>query len=320
MEGPTNLDELTLSDAFFKQPSEAETYEYSPPTKEDSASNNTGSPPDLASYGYSSVNGYNSAGILQKLENLELGGSKAAISASHARPPPRRRNDDIRLCKAALDIYRTVLQQLPCPSCVGNLVEVFFTEVNWQYAILDRNYFIPKLEQFYHHHPLHPPSPPTEAGANNNNHNEDTTATFSANKLIFSALLFQVLAYALQFLPPGYSNNLHASCLKAIHEDANVDGAVSSDPTMRLLGLLPKDVINLDYIAAQILRVGWLKNRGLIAESWLVVVQAATNAQEMGLHRDDGKLYASDPESAIEELWDVVLRRRLMINMYLWDR
>lgn len=310
-----DLNQLNLSDAFLKQPSEVETYEYSPPTREETASNKPSSPPDLASYGYSNVNGYNSAGILQKLENLELGGIKAA--GSHPRPPHRRRSDDVTLCKGALDIYRTVLQQLPCPSCVGNLVEVFFTEVNWQYAILDRNYFIPKLEQFYHHHPLHPPSPPTDATANNN---EDTTSTFSAKKLIFSALLFQVLAYALQFLPPGHSNNLHAPCLKAIHEDANVDGAVSSDPTMRLLSLLPKDVINLDYIAAQILRVGWLKNRGLIAESWLVVVQASNNAQEMGLHRDDGKLYASDPESAIEELWEVVLRRRLMINMYLWDR
>ena len=183
-------------------------------------------------------------------------------------------------------------------------MNVFFSEVNWQYTILDQNYFITKLEQYYQQHPIPPPNPPDET-------------TFSSDKLIFSALLFQVLAYALQFLPAGYSENIHTSCLKGLAEE---DNGASDDATLRLLSLLPKDVVNLDYIAAQILRTAWLKNRGLIAEAWLVVAQAAINAQEIGLHRDDGKLYASDAESAVEELWDVVLRRRLMLNLYLWDR
>jgi hypothetical protein len=276
----------TNTSAFFKQP-DGEAHEYSP-TKGGSYS------PDLASYGYSNVNVHNSLGILQKLENLEVGGA--------CKPPRKQR--DISLCQPALEIYQAVLKQLPCPSCVRHLVTIFFNEVNWQYTILDRNYFIPKLEQYYQQYPLHPPSPPPDT-------------TFSSEKLIFSALLFQVLTYALQFLPARYSETLHASCLKGVAEDG--DG-VSEDATMRLLSLLPKDVINLDYIAAQILRTAWLKNRGLIAEAWLVVAQAAINAQEMGLHRDDGKLYASDAESAIEELWEVVLRRRLMLNLYLWDR
>ncbi|KAJ9607904.1 hypothetical protein H2200_007983 [Cladophialophora chaetospira] len=271
--------------AFLKQ-SYVGTQEYSPP--EDEAHS-----PDLASYGYSTVNDHNSLGILQKLENLELGGAQQ----------PRRKQKNIALCRSTLDIYRSVLKQMPCPSCVRHLVDIFFNEVNWQYTILDRNYFIPKMERNYQHYPLPPPSPP-----------DDTT--FSSEKLIFSALLFQVLAYALQFLPAGYSETLHASCLKGIHEDGH---GTSDDPTMQLLSLLPKDVINLDYIAAQILRTAWLKNRGLIAEAWLVVAQAAINAQEIGLHRDDGKLYASDAESAIEELWEIVLRRRLMLNLYLWD-
>jgi hypothetical protein len=207
------------------------------------------------------------------------------------------------LCSQTLDVYRSVLKQLPCPPCVGNLVTVFFDEVNWQYTILDRNYFLPKLDRFYQQYPLHSSS-------------VSATET-SSEKVIFSALLFQVLAYALQFLPTNHPATLHAYCLRGIAEDG--DGP-SDDATMRLLSLLPKDVINLDYIAAQILRTAWLKNRGLIADSWLVLAQATINAQEIGLHRDDGKLYASDAESAIEELWEVVLRRRLMINLYLWDR
>ncbi|EXJ58666.1 hypothetical protein A1O7_06094 [Cladophialophora yegresii CBS 114405] len=275
------------SNGLSKQP-EVEAYEYIPTDGGESRS------PDLAAYGYSSVNVHNSLGILQKLENLEVGG---------ARKPSPRKQRKISLCQPALDIYSAVLRQLPCPSCVRDLVAIFFDEVNWQYTILDRNYFIPRLEQYYQQHPLQPASP-----------RADTTV--SSEKLIFSALVFQVLVYALQFIPARRSENLHPPCLKGIAEDGN---GLSEDATMRLLSLLPKDVINLDYIAAQILRTAWLKNRGLIAEAWLVLAQAAINAQEIGLHRDDGKLYADDAESAIEELWEVVLRRRLMLNLYLWD-
>ena len=237
---------------------------------------------------------HNSLGILQKLEVLELGGLQ--------RPSSKQR--DIALPRQAADAYRCVLKKLPCPSCVRSLVSVFFDEANWQYTILDRNYFIPKLERYYQQHPL--PSLGFLA-----------ESAFSSDKLIFSALLFQVLAYTLQFLPAGEFESLHTSCLDGVAGDGN---GTSEDATSLLLDLLPKDVINLDYIATQILRTAWLKNRGLIAESWLVLVQATVNAQEIGLHRDDGKLYASDAESAVEELWDVMLRRRLMVNLYLWDR
>ncbi|KIX92201.1 uncharacterized protein Z520_12082 [Fonsecaea multimorphosa CBS 102226] len=270
-------------DAFSKAPDfSAQDYQ--------SASEETWSP-DLACFGYSNVNVHNSLGIVKKLENLELGSS----------PRPSQNQKNVTLCQAAYDIYKSVLKQLPCSACVRDLVEVFFDEVNWQYTILDRNYFTTKLEEYYHQptSPLYQPE-----------------RTFPSQRLIFSALLFQVLVCALQFLPAGRSENLHTFCIKGIVVDG--DGP-SDDPTMRLLSLLPKNVINLDYIAAQILRTAWLKNRGLIAEAWHVVAQATINAQEIGIHRDDGKLYATDAESACVELWDIVLRRRLMLNLYLWD-
>jgi hypothetical protein len=266
----------------LKRP-EVTTYDYN-------AIQDDSSMPDLASFGYSSTNSHTSLGILQKLESLELGGAQ--------RP---RRKREISLCLPVLEMYQSILKQLPCSSCVAHLVDLFFDEVNWQYTILDRNYFIPKLDQYY---ATQPPSPSSQS-------------RFSSEQVIFSALLFQLLAYALQFLPASYAGKLHTSCLEGIADD---DASVSEDATMRLLGLLPRDVINLDYIAAQILRTAWLKTRGLVAEAWLVLVQATINAQEIGIHRDDGKLYANDAESAIEELWEVVLRRRLMLNLYLWDR
>ena len=272
-------------DAVFSHP-EIEPLEYSPIKEEPKR-------PDLAAYGYSCVNGFNSLGILQKLEALELGG---------ARSPPRKPKS-ISLSYQDIDVYRSVIRQLPCPPCVRNLVGIFFREASWQYTVLDRNDFMPQLERYYHQYLTRQTSP-----------SADTT---DSDKVIFSALLFQVLAYALQFLPPDHTETIHASCLRGVCKDGD---ATAEDATTRLLSLLPKHVINVDYIATQLLRTAWLKNRGLVAESWLVLAQSIIHAQEIGIHRDDGKLYAVDAESAIEELWEVVLRRRLMINLFLWDR
>jgi hypothetical protein len=250
---------------------------------------------DLSSFGYSNVNHSNSLSILKKLEDLDLGSNKLPTSTP-------RRERTISLSRAAAEVYKSVLAELPCPTCVNVLVKIFFDEVNWQYTILDPNCFNPKLEQFYSQSPVQLPNLYT-----------DTT---SSDKLIFAALLFQTLACAAQFLPSGFSEKLHASCMTSITVD---EDSLAETPTIRLLNLLPKNVITLDYIATQILRTAWLKNRGLVAEAWLTVAQAVINAQEIGLHQDDGKLYASEAESAIEELWHIVSRRRLMLILFIWD-
>lgn len=249
--------------------------------------------PDLACFGYSNVNVHNSLGIVKRLERLELG---------NATQPAPRKSKTISLSPAAYESYRSILRHLPCPACVRLLVDIYFDEFNWVYCILDRNTFSVKLDEYY----LEPVPQPDEAHVN-----------YPSDKLVFSALLFQVLATALQFIPLSFSPRLHPSCISKIPVDADDH---HDDAVTRILRLAGKDAINIVFIQTQLLRTAWLKNHGLIAAAWHVLADAGVHAQELGLHKDDGKLYASDAETACEQLWDMVERRRLIVNLLLWDR
>lgn len=136
--------------------------------------------------------------------------------------------------------------------------------------------------------------------------------------ITFTALLFIVLALASQFLPPDGSRRLHSSCLWGIptHEKSHEHDC----STLQLLGLLDKDAIDLTYVQAEFLMVSWLKNRGAIAEAWHTLAQAVMDAQEIGLHRDECKLHADSSENVCEQLWKILMRRRTMMNLFLWDR
>ncbi len=238
-------------------------------------------------------------GIIKKLEHLATGN---AYPLPHAASPGRK---IVLLGPASFEVYKTVIRRLPCSACVKALVDLFFAEVNWQYAIVDQNDFDDHLEEYYRQtdDPVPDPQP-----------------SLYTDRVIFPALLFQILALAVQFMPAEAPQGLHDSCLARLTGgDARAD-CPHHDSTKQLLDLLDKDMIDLTYVQAELLRVDWLKNSGLIAEAWHALAQTILDAQEMGLHRDDGKIHASDAETACEQLWQMVLRRRLMLNLFLWDR
>lgn len=56
-----------------------------------------------------------------------------------------------------------------------------------------------------------------------------------------------------------------------------------------------------------------------VVESWHGLAQVAMDTQDIGLHRGDGKIEATDAESACSQSWVKVLRQRLMVNLFLWD-
>lgn len=248
--------------------------------------------PDLSGFGYSNVNAHNVLGIVKKLDHLETG-------STHT---PPRRSTTVSLSLASLEIYQAVIKRLPCRACIDRLVEIFFTEVNWQFAIVDRNILQTQLNEYrqFSAAPIVEPQ-----------------RDFPSDQLTFLALLFQVIGLAIQFLPAQAAHGLHPSCLRSISRDAKDDKRDCY--TMELLNLLGKDAIDLTYIQAEFLRVSWLKNCGLIAEAWHALAQTIMDAQDIGLHRDDGKVDANDAEDVCEQLWQILLRRRTMMNLYLWD-
>ncbi|KAK6379540.1 hypothetical protein LTS17_006458 [Exophiala oligosperma] len=255
-------------------------------------SNSENDKSDLASFGYSHVNAHNALGIFKKLEHLETGTTRTI--------PEKTKTATLSPC--SFETYRSIIRRLPCQGCVNHLVSVFFQEVNWQFAFLDRSFFDEQLQEYYQH--------PVDAVS-------ESHCTIPTELISFPALLFIVLALGIQFLPPQGSESLHSSCLWGIPGDEKSYGNNCS--TLQLLGLLEKDAISLTYIQAEFLTVSWLKNRGAIAEAWHTLAQAVMDAQEIGLHRDEGKLHADSSENVCEQLWKILMRRRTMINLYLWD-
>ncbi|KAI1629563.1 hypothetical protein EDD37DRAFT_59029 [Exophiala viscosa] len=248
--------------------------------------------PDLSSFGYSDVNAHNVLGIVKKLEHLETGNTHT----------PRRKTNTVSLSHASSETYRALIKRLPCRTCVEHLVQVFFTEVNWQFAIVDRNIFDDQLTEYYRYQSASILEP------------QDQIPT---DQLTFPALLFQVIGLAVQFLPAQAGQGLHSACLRGIPRDGKYD--LQGCHTMQLLNLVGKNAMNLTYIQAEFLRISWLKNCGFIAEAWHALAQTIMDAQDIGLHRDDFKVDASDAEEVCEQLWQILLRRRTMMNLYLWD-
>ncbi|KAK5039342.1 hypothetical protein LTR13_003599 [Exophiala sideris] len=248
--------------------------------------------PDLSGFGYSDVNAHNVLGIFKKLGHLETG-------LTHT---PHCKSNTVSLSHASSETYRAVIKRLPCRTCVDHLVQVFFTEVNWQFAIVDRNVFDDQLKEYYRYQSASILEPQHE---------------IPIDQLTFPALLFQIIGLAVQFLPAQAVQSLHSACLRGIPRDGKRDP--QSCHTIQLLNLVGKNAINLTYIQAEFLWISWLKNCGFIAEAWHALAQTIMDAQDIGLHRDDGKVDAIDAEDVCEQLWQLVLRRRTMLYLYLWD-
>jgi hypothetical protein len=76
------------------------------------------------------------------------------------------------------DAYLRLVRELPPRLYVYILVNIFFDQVNWQYSIIDRNYFMPQLADFYE--------------ASRGLFSEDQ-ADVSSDVFTFPSLLFQVV-------------------------------------------------------------------------------------------------------------------------------
>lgn len=234
----------------------------------------------LRSIGYSNMHSYNSMDIVKPLEIFGLG------EPLHTSSKER----DIFASPCAYDRYQSVIGQLPCQACVGEIVDTFFCDVNWQHTLLDRNYFDYQLKQLHS----------TARGCRD----EDA--------IIFAAVLFQVLALGLQFMPGTHSCYANGACQNSETK--------YSDTSAELLLLFKRDAMNLTFVLAGLLRVLWLKNRGLVLEAWKALGQVTRDALDIGLHRDNVKIEVADGETACEQLWSLHMERRTMVNVFLWDR
>ena len=203
--------------------------------------------------------------------------------------------------------YKTFIRQLPAKEYIEKLVAAYFREVNYQYYPLDEDVFREHLNQWY--------------DLSLSTLNEGPMG-LSADLRFFPSLLFQMLALALQYQPPDHDPTLH--CLKYA-ACMSLDDLASdySDSGLAISGLLGKRHTSLVAVQAGFLRTTYLKNCGMIPESWHSLSQTIRDAQEIGLHKKvldhPRRGTVASAEEALENLWAEQLRRRIWAVLTLWD-
>lgn len=247
----------------------------------------------LSDLGYARSNGHNSLGIFRKIENHE-GGGKALRSLMTLRQP------DYNGLK---ERYKSLVRLLPAKNFVDQLLVTFFEEINWHCSSIDKDFFMEQLQNWN-----------KVSFSVLNRGPQDLPGDIR----YFPALLFQVLALALQFQPPEYDPTLDS--LKYVSDMSLDDLATDySESGIAILSLLGKRDLNLVTIQAGFLRTSFLKNSGFITESWHSLGQTIRDAQKIGWHKDPVDRTPQSPEKALETLWLVEVRRRMWINLQLWD-
>ena len=85
------------------------------------------------------------------------------------------------------------------------------------------------------------------------------------------------------------------------------------------MSLLGKRNTTLVTVQAGFLRCSYLKNCGMVTESWHFLSQTIRDAQEIDLHRPNQDSRPRKPEEVVENLWIEQLRRRVWVLLTVWD-
>jgi Fungal specific transcription factor domain len=141
--------------------------------------------------------------------------------------------------------------KLPSPAITQELLKVFFSEANWYFTVLDQFYF-DKAHRTW--------------SRSWNSIPAATEQQISAESLYFPALLFQVLALGVQFVPSNSAAekaalSLNASSLDQLSQHLSETGE-------RILNMLGRHIHAITAIQANLMRCAWLKNSGRGAEAW----------------------------------------------------
>jgi hypothetical protein len=253
----------------------------------------------VSAFGYAKSNGNNNTtlGIFKKIENHDADAASMISSPTSSSAGPTGLREK----------YKSYIRQLPSKQHVEKLLVTYFKESNYQYYPLDEGIFRDHLKNWYS----------LSFSTLNKGPSE-----LSGDLQFFPALLFQTLALALQFQPPDYDPSLDSLKYAA---GMTFDDLASdySESGCQILCLLGKRQTTLITVQAGFLRVQYLKNCGMVPESWHYLSQTIRDAQEIGLHKDTiehrSRRPDEKPEDVLENLWLQQLRRRLWLILTLWD-
>lgn len=151
------------------------------------------------------------------------------------------------------------MRQLPARPFCETLVKLFFEAVNWHYGVLDKEVFLELYDTWWQegYRILMDGGP----------------RRLPPDLQMFPALLYQVLAQALQFLPRDHDPDLHHLKLGASQTFSELS-AEYSECGMDLVAAIGRENATLVCVQHDFLRASWLKNSGRVAESWHSLGQA----------------------------------------------
>ncbi|KAG9244365.1 fungal-specific transcription factor domain-containing protein [Calycina marina] len=252
----------------------------------------------VSEFGYSKVNGDNNTtmGVFNKIQSHDPG---FTVDPMITLPLQSVDNTSIR------DKYRTFIRLLPVKPIVDKLLETYFDECNTHYYPLDEGTFRELYVKWQNISHATLSKGPQE---------------LPLDLQHFPALLFQVLALALQFQPPEYDPSLDA--LKYLSGMSFDDVASEySDSSLSIINLLGVRCNTLLKVQASFLRASFLKNCGMIPEAWHALSSTIRHAQDIGLHKPTSRHHKTNqsPEDVLEGLWHEQLRIRMWCILCIWD-
>lgn len=156
-----------------------------------------------------------------------------------------------RLGKDKWAKYCQISSTLPDQPVVRDLIDVFFSEANWYFTVLDRYYFDTAHRSWL---------------ISRSNTASSINEAFLPDDLFFPALLQQVLAIAIHFVP---EHSAVASVMKQLGTPPDDELSQSySDAGEAILDLLGRHHHSVIAVQADLMRCAWLKNSGHGARAW----------------------------------------------------
>lgn len=237
-------------------------------------------------------------GYVNTSENSMLE-TPVATTTVRVRSKGHRRTSMV-LSHDASDDLAYLLGHLPGPSLIQRLIGVFFDQANWYFSVLDRCFFDERNRSFL-------------SWYQSESRGQTTYETYG-----FAALLLQVIAIALQFLPQA--DILDESVMSFTQVDVDSKSQACSEAGESSLALFNRRAPDLSSVEAEIMRCAWLKNSGRGLDAWHSLSNAVRHAQDLKLHLEPA-LHAKGDTSAdyLIETWHCEHRRRIWACLVAWD-
>ncbi|KAE8450529.1 hypothetical protein EG329_006260 [Mollisiaceae sp. DMI_Dod_QoI] len=198
-----------------------------------------------------------------------------------------------------------VVGGLPSKPIIENLLDIFSSELNWYNAFFERYY----LQQLYKSW--------QELVTGFAVSKQPLLKNVSRDVLYFPALVFQVCAVALHFMPPD-SPALKLLSVNEIGRRYHLSEKYS-DQGMEIMDTLGRHRPTITAVQHDLIRALWLKDCGRGTESWHALSNSIRQAQELNMHRQARVDQGGTVPETLSRLWYDEYRRRLWVILFVWD-